>query len=60
MTLPTVTKTWNYDVNQVYPVAASVLENYRTLWYNLKQDLINPLLGNWTVVGIIEWNYSKY
>lgn len=49
MALPTLEKTWQYNVNQVIP-ASTVAADKRNLWFKIKQLLTGFASNPWTVV----------
>lgn len=51
MALPTVEKTWQYNVNQVDAVGASALENSQKLMYRIKATLVGFATNPWTVLA---------
>lgn len=48
MALPTLTKTWNFNVNQTF-TSSSTIESVRNLYFNIKQSLQNS--GGWQVIA---------
>lgn len=51
MALPTLVKTWQFDVNSVRPAADTILATYQNLLWDIKESLKGFGTLPWTVVG---------
>jgi hypothetical protein len=52
MSVPSVTKTWLYNVNNVHS-GTSVLDSYQLLWFNIVNKFLS---GGWTVPASCRYN----